>query len=77
VLGGEGEFCNRCCPFMLESVLGCCDEFERCVECRCFEIPVELCGFVAGEGCAGDATGVSGEFGCFCVASDCGGHLLQ
>jgi hypothetical protein len=44
---------------------------------RCLEDPVALCGFVTGEGCAGDDVGVSGEFGDCCVAFDCGGNLVQ
>ena len=46
------------------------------MECRCLEDPVALSGFAAGEGSAGDAAGVSGEFGICHGASDCGVNLV-
>ena len=47
------------------------------MEYRCLEDPVALYGSAAGEGYAGDGAGVSGELGGCCVASDCGGDLVQ
>ncbi len=61
---------------MLVSVFCCCDEFVDCVEYRCFEVFVTVCGSLASKGQAGDAANVAGEFGRFGVAFDGGWNLL-
>ena len=47
------------------------------MEYRCLEDLVALRGYVTGEGYAGVAASVSGEFGGCCVAFDCGGSLVH
>ena len=62
---------------MLLSVCCCCDEFVYGIEYRCFEVLVTVCGPLAGEGQAGDAIDIAGEFWRLGVAPDGGWHLLE